>query len=87
MKQSRGERADFAAVARFLANTRSRLLIVSMEDLLGVPDQVNVPGTVDSYPNWRRRLPVILEDLTRQDGVMTIAEGMRAAGRGLPTRQ
>jgi 4-alpha-glucanotransferase len=87
MKQSRGERSDFAAVARFLANTHSRLLVVSMEDLLGVPDQVNVPGTVDSYPNWRRRLPVTLEDLTRQDGVMTVAEGMRAAGRGLPTRQ
>jgi 4-alpha-glucanotransferase len=45
------------------------------------------PSLFDSYPNWRRRLPVTLEDLTRQDGVMTIAEGMRAAGRSLPTGQ
>jgi len=61
------------------------LLIVSMEDLLGVPDQVNVPGTVDSYPNWRRRLPVTLEGLARMEGIKTITEGMRAAGRSLST--
>jgi hypothetical protein len=28
-----------------------------MEDLLGVLDQPNVPGTVHEHPNWRRRLP------------------------------
>jgi 4-alpha-glucanotransferase len=83
--QSAGERADFAAVAGFLTSTRSRLLIVSMEDLLGESDQVNVPGTIDSYPNWRRRLPVTLEDLTRQEGVMAIANGMRVAQRSPPT--
>jgi len=57
------------------------------EDLLGVPDQVNVPGTVDSYPNWQRRLPVALEDLTGMECIMTVAETMRAAGRGLSTGQ
>jgi 4-alpha-glucanotransferase len=27
-----------------------------LEDALGLPEQPNFPGTVDSHPNWRRRL-------------------------------
>ena len=41
----------------FLARTKSRLLAISLEDLLGVIDQPNIPGTVNEHPNWRRRLP------------------------------
>jgi 4-alpha-glucanotransferase len=50
-------------VANFLARTKSRLLAISLEDLLGVVDQPNIPGTVDEHPNWRRRLPVPLEEM------------------------
>lgn len=50
------------AVLGYLARARSRLLCVGIEDLLGVVDQANVPGTIDQHPNWRRRLPVALED-------------------------
>ena len=52
---------DFHAVATFLARTRSRLLAISLEDLLGVIDQPNIPGTVNEHPNWRQRLPVALD--------------------------
>ena len=31
--------------------------MVQLEDVLGVVDQVNVPGTTEQYPNWRRKLP------------------------------
>ncbi|RTL48941.1 MAG: 4-alpha-glucanotransferase [Bradyrhizobiaceae bacterium] len=51
----------FGAVLSTLSNTPSRLLGVSIEDLLGVADQANVPGTIDEHPNWRRRLPVAIE--------------------------
>ena len=54
---------DLYAVAGFLARTRSRLLAISLEDLLGVEDQPNIPGTVDQHPNWRRRLPLELGDM------------------------
>jgi 4-alpha-glucanotransferase len=54
---------DIYSVARFLARTRSRLMAISLEDLLGVIDQPNIPGTVDEHPNWRQRLPVALEDI------------------------
>jgi 4-alpha-glucanotransferase len=39
-------------------------MVVQPEDLFGVRDQANLPGTVDEHPNWRRRLPVAVEDMT-----------------------
>jgi 4-alpha-glucanotransferase len=75
------EDTGFPSVLQFLAETPCRLLIVSMEDLLGVTDQINLPGTTDSHPNWRRRLPVGLESLTGRLGLLSAAEGMMSAGR------
>ena len=54
---------DLYAVTGFLARTRSRLLAISLEDILGLLDQPNIPGTVDEHPNWRRRLPVAIGDI------------------------
>jgi 4-alpha-glucanotransferase len=54
---------DLYAVVKFLAQTRSRLLAISLEDLLGVIDQPNIPGTVDEHPNWRRRLPLDIDEM------------------------
>jgi 4-alpha-glucanotransferase len=47
----------------FLARTRSRLVAAQLEDLVGMEEQANLPGTVDEHPNWRRKLPLTLEDL------------------------
>jgi 4-alpha-glucanotransferase len=54
---------SFHAVVSFLARTKSRLLVVSLEDLLGVIDQPNIPGTVNEHPNWRQRLPVAIDQI------------------------
>ena len=54
---------DLYSVLAFLSRTPSRLLAVSMEDLLGVIDQPNIPGTIDEHPNWRQRLPVALDEI------------------------
>jgi (1->4)-alpha-D-glucan 1-alpha-D-glucosylmutase len=48
---------------RFLARTPAMLQLVQIEDALGLPEQANLPGTVDEHPNWRRRIPVTLEDV------------------------
>src|SRR5262249_18864501 len=80
--QQRGFGAvEFPTVARYLADTPSRLLVISCEDLLGIKEQVNLPGTVHEHPNWRRRLPVLLEDLAKHAGFRAIAEVMQTAGR------
>jgi 4-alpha-glucanotransferase len=78
----RGMRSvDFLSAAKYLAATPSKLLVISLEDALGLVEQVNVPGTVDEHPNWRRRLTVSLEDLKQENGLSAVAEIMRAAGR------
>jgi len=46
---------------RFLARTPAMLMVLQAEDMLGVAEQVNVPGTIDEHPNWRRRLPLTVE--------------------------
>jgi 4-alpha-glucanotransferase len=74
---------DYPSVTRFLAATPSRMLVVTMEDVLGLTEQVNVPGTVDEHPNWRRRLPVDLDEcrdrLAPTAAIMT-ETGRQAAG-------
>ncbi len=54
---------DLYSIAGFLARTKSRLMAISLEDLLGVVDQPNIPGTIDEHPNWQQRLPVALDDI------------------------
>ena len=51
------------AVHAWLASSPARLMMVQPEDWLGVVEQCNVPGTVDEHPNWRRKLPVTIDEL------------------------
>jgi 4-alpha-glucanotransferase len=51
------------AAHAMLAKVASRLIAVQLEDLAGLNGQANLPGTVDEYANWRRKLPVSLEQL------------------------
>lgn len=45
------------AALGFVAKTASNLAIVPAEDLHGLVEQPNLPGTLDEHPNWRGRLP------------------------------
>ena len=72
---------DFLDVLRFLARSPSRLLVVEIDDVLGLADQPNIPGTMDEHPNWRRRLPVVLEDLENDERLRAIAAVLREEGR------
>ncbi|NNM60701.1 MAG: 4-alpha-glucanotransferase [Steroidobacteraceae bacterium] len=48
---------------RYLAGSSAALVAVQIEDLLGMVDPVNVPGTHTEYPNWRRKLDTSLEQI------------------------
>ncbi|WP_213880125.1 4-alpha-glucanotransferase [Pseudomonas sp. dw_358] len=43
------------ASVRFLGHTRAPLVLLPLDDALGIEEQANLPGTIDSHPNWRRR--------------------------------
>ncbi|MGY2292876.1 4-alpha-glucanotransferase [Pseudomonas sp. SDO528_S397] len=45
------------ASVRYLGHTRAPLVLLPLEDALGSEEQPNLPGTTDTHPNWRRRLP------------------------------
>jgi malto-oligosyltrehalose trehalohydrolase/4-alpha-glucanotransferase len=52
------------AAHAFLARSPSMLAIAQMDDLTEETDPVNIPGTSDEHPNWRRRLSIPLEELS-----------------------
>ena len=52
----------FQAIQCFLARSQSLLMMVQLEDIFSQTDQLNVPGTVNEYPNWRHKISVELED-------------------------
>jgi 4-alpha-glucanotransferase len=51
------------AIHKFVARTPCRLVAVQLEDLLGSLESVNIPGTTDEHPNWRRKSAVDVEDI------------------------
>jgi 4-alpha-glucanotransferase len=72
-----------AAVNRYLAAAPSPLLGVSLDDLAGETEPVNVPGIpVDRYPSWSRRMHSDVADLARDAGFARALDGVRSrAGR------
>jgi 4-alpha-glucanotransferase len=44
------------AACAHLGSAASTLALLPIEDALALPEQPNLPGTVDEHPNWRRRL-------------------------------
>ena len=65
-----------AAAHAFLARTPCKLLMVQPEDVFEIAEQVNLPGTVEEHPNWRRKLPVSLERWKADARVQRLAESM-----------
>jgi 4-alpha-glucanotransferase len=53
-----------AAIAH-IARAPSCLALVSLEDMLGLDEQPNLPGTVDVHPNWRRRLAAPIDEVLK----------------------
>jgi 4-alpha-glucanotransferase len=79
-----GRPADEVAteVHRHLGASPSALALATLEDLVGVVERPNVPGTTeDERPNWSTALPMPLEDLRAASGVVAGVAAL-AAGRG-----
>ncbi|MFI4890461.1 MAG: 4-alpha-glucanotransferase [Steroidobacterales bacterium] len=74
------------ALHLYLARSAAALASLQLEDLLGMIDPVNVPGTSDEYPNWQRKMS---EDLETIGACADLREALAAinaerAGRAPP---
>jgi 4-alpha-glucanotransferase len=72
------------AILTYLARSRARLMLVQLEDVVGESEQANLPGTTDAHPNWRRRMPLRLEDIAvgadlRRVAATTVEGRLRSA--------
>ena len=51
------------AVHLYLGRSAALMLAVQLDDVTGATEQANLPGTPDCAPNWRRKLPLTLEEM------------------------
>jgi (1->4)-alpha-D-glucan 1-alpha-D-glucosylmutase len=66
------------AVHAFLAATPCRVMLLQPEDALGVEEPWNVPGTTQEHPNWRRKLPLALEDFAAARPLERVVRAIRS---------
>jgi len=73
------------AVHAFLARTPSPLLGVSLDDLTGEAEPVNVPGVgPERHPSWSRRMGLALDAIPDDPGVRRALQGLDARGGSWP---
>ncbi|WP_017929951.1 4-alpha-glucanotransferase [Limimaricola hongkongensis] len=70
-------REVLVAAHRYLARTRAALVGVRLADMVGPKSPTNMPGTVDSYPNWRPRAPLDLDDIATHPDFRAVTAMMR----------
>jgi 4-alpha-glucanotransferase len=65
------------ALHRLVARTPSRLFVAQLEDLTATLEQVNIPGTMDEHPNWRRKIGVDLEAIAEAPLFRAVTAALR----------
>jgi len=58
------------AIHLYLGRSKSALVLVQLEDLIGMTDPVNVPGTHVEHANWQRKLAQATEDILRNPAIV-----------------
>ena len=71
-------RALMLPIHSFLARSSARVLVVQPEDVFGMREQMNLPGTTSEHPNWRRKLPLALERWPDDAGFVELAHSLAA---------
>ena len=70
--------AVMIAIHAYLARSPAQVLVVQPEDIFGQVEQANLPGSQDDqHPNWRRRLPLNLEDWSADERFTALKDALR----------
>nr|WP_321457341.1 4-alpha-glucanotransferase [uncultured Cohaesibacter sp.] len=79
----------FKTIHGTLANSEVAMLAVQLDDILAQEEAQNLPGTIDEHPNWRRKVPVSLEEMHQVPAFDDVSQIMAESGRNIeldPTR-
>ncbi|MCE2596146.1 4-alpha-glucanotransferase [Motilimonas cestriensis] len=66
-------------IQQHAAHAKSLLLSLQLEDFLEMEKPVNIPGTSDEYPNWRRKLVCDLDDIFSQSHIQQLCNNISEA--------
>jgi 4-alpha-glucanotransferase len=66
------------AIHAYLAQTPSWLVLASLDDAIGQVEQPNLPGTLDTHPNWSRKLSDTIENLRSDPRPRQLASSLGA---------
>ena len=64
------------AVHVFLGRSEAALVTVQLEDMIGMLEPVNIPGTSREYSNWTRRMTLAARDIFARQDVRGLAAAM-----------
>ena len=73
-----------SAIHAYVASTSSQVMMVQLEDVIGMAEQANMPGTTSEHPNWQRKLSLDLLQLSTDERVLELCRTL-AAIRPHPT--
>jgi (1->4)-alpha-D-glucan 1-alpha-D-glucosylmutase len=76
-----------ASAHLFLARTPCKIMMVQPEDVFELVEQANLPGSIDEHPNWRRKVPLLLEAWSEEPRVGGLGRALapsRAIGMVVP---
>jgi 4-alpha-glucanotransferase len=82
LKQANSDlRSILTAALAFLGQSRTRVVVVNLEDLWGEKYPQNVPGTGAERPNWRRKARYAFEEFCQADTVLDTLRAVNGARR------
>ena len=64
-----------------LAVSPAAIVAVQLDDVLTLTEAQNLPGTIDSHPNWQRRYPQTIDEIGQGAALQQTARIMADAGR------
>lgn len=67
------------AVHAYLGRSASALVTVQLEDMIGMLEPVNIPGTSSEYSNWTRRMTLDSREIFARPDVREFAAAMSAS--------
>lgn len=70
------------AIHAYLGLSASNIAMLQIEDLIGMTDAVNVPGTDREHANWQRKVALDTEAIFARDDVRDMLKAMNEARQG-----